>query len=65
MSKVKHRLMGAIHFETAEEVDAACQELKGKGVEFVSKPTDWPWNARAACFVDPEVGLWEIYAWLG
>lgn len=64
MSKVKHRFMGAIQCDTAEEVDAAYDELQSKGVTFLAEPTDWPWQARAAYFVDEEGYMWELYAWI-
>ena len=41
-------------------VDAAYEELKGKGVTFVRPPTDQRWGLRTAHFVDPEGNLWEI-----
>jgi lactoylglutathione lyase len=42
------------------DVDAACNELKAKGVTFVLPPTDQPWGLRMAHFADPEGNLWEI-----
>ena len=42
------------------DVDAAYEELKGKGVTFVRPPTDQRWGLRTAHFVDPEGNLWEI-----
>jgi catechol 2,3-dioxygenase-like lactoylglutathione lyase family enzyme len=41
-------------------VDAAFEELKGKGVTFVRPPTDQRWGLRTAHFVDPEGNLWEM-----
>jgi len=43
-----------------EDVDAAYEELKAKGVTFLRPPTDQPWGLRTAHFADPEGNLWEI-----
>lgn len=43
-----------------EDVDAAYAELKAKGVEFLTPPTDQHWGLRTAYFADPEGHLWEI-----
>jgi lactoylglutathione lyase len=47
------------------DVDAAYEELKGKGVTFVRPPTDQRWGLRTAHFTDPEGTLWEINQSLG
>jgi uncharacterized protein len=64
MAKVKHPIMAAIQCKNPQEVDEAYKDLTQKGVEFLAQPTDWPWKARAAYFVDPEGQIWELYAWL-
>ena len=43
-----------------EDVDAAYEVLKAKGVTFLRPPTDQPWGMRTAYFADPEGNLWEI-----
>lgn len=43
-----------------DDVDAAYQELKRKGVNFVKKPHDEPWGGREASFSDPDGNLLEI-----
>jgi lactoylglutathione lyase len=43
-----------------EDVDAAYEELKAKGVTFVRPPTNQRWGLRTAHFADPEGTLWEI-----
>ncbi len=43
-----------------EDVDAAYEALKAKGVTFLRPPIDQPWGLRTAYFVDPEGNLWEI-----
>ncbi len=48
-----------------EDVDAAYEELKGKGVTFLRPPTDQPWGFRTAYFADPEGNLWEINQLIG
>lgn len=45
-----------------EDVDAAWEELKARGVDFVTEPQDRPdWGIRAAHFRDPDGNLIEIY----
>jgi catechol 2,3-dioxygenase-like lactoylglutathione lyase family enzyme len=43
-----------------EDMDAVCSELSGRGVEFISGPTDRPWGMRTATFADPGGHVWEI-----
>ena len=43
-----------------EDVDAAYEALKAKGVTFLRPPTDQSWGLRTAHFADPEGNLWEI-----
>ncbi len=43
-----------------ENVDAAYEELKAKGVTLLKPPTDQPWGLRTAYFADPEGNFWEI-----
>jgi len=43
-----------------EDVDAAYEELKAKGVTLLRSPTNQPWGLRTAYFADPEGNLWEI-----
>jgi uncharacterized glyoxalase superfamily protein PhnB len=64
MAKVKHPFMAAIFCENVTEVDDAYQHLSNLGVDFITPPQDWPWNARAAYFVDPEGYIWELYTWI-
>ena len=42
------------------DVDAACSELRKRGVELLTGPIDRPWNMRTANFVDPAGHAWEI-----
>jgi catechol 2,3-dioxygenase-like lactoylglutathione lyase family enzyme len=37
-----------------DDVDEAYQNLKDKGVKFVTEPKDQAWGGRTATFVDPE-----------
>jgi lactoylglutathione lyase len=48
-----------------EDVDAAYEALKAKGVTFLRPPTNQPWGLRTAHFADPEGNLWEINQSLG
>jgi lactoylglutathione lyase len=43
-----------------ENVDAAYESLKARGVTFLRPPTDQPWGLRTAYFADPEGNIWEI-----
>ena len=43
-----------------EDVDAAYEALKAKGVTFLRPPTNQPWGLRTAHFADPEGNIWEI-----
>jgi lactoylglutathione lyase len=48
-----------------EDVDAAYETLKAKGVTFLRPPTDQSWGLRTAYFADPEGNIWEINQPLG
>jgi lactoylglutathione lyase len=37
-----------------DDVDKAYQDLKDKGVKFVTEPKDQPWGSRTATFIDPD-----------
>jgi lactoylglutathione lyase len=43
-----------------EDVDAACERLRGQGVELLNGPIDRPWGIRTASFRDPGGHIWEI-----
>jgi len=46
-----------------ENVDAMCEELQEKGVEFKDGPENHPdWGIRSAYFRDPDGNLIEIYS---
>jgi|ERR1700674_908809 len=42
------------------DVDAACAELKARGVELQNGPMDRPWGIRTVSFTDPGGHLWEF-----
>lgn len=44
-----------------DDVDAAYETLKAKGVEFTQPPIDQPWGLRGVYFRDPEGNVWEFY----
>ena len=48
-----------------DDVDAAYEALKAKGVTFLRPPTDQPWGLRTAHFADPEGNPWEIHQSIG
>jgi catechol 2,3-dioxygenase-like lactoylglutathione lyase family enzyme len=51
----------ALIFEV-DSVDETYRQLKAKGVQFVTEPTDRPdWGIRAAHFRDPDGNLIEVY----
>jgi catechol 2,3-dioxygenase-like lactoylglutathione lyase family enzyme len=43
-----------------DDVDAMCDELRGRGVELLNGPMDRPWGIRTATFRDPGGHIWEI-----
>jgi catechol 2,3-dioxygenase-like lactoylglutathione lyase family enzyme len=43
-----------------DDVDAMCDELKRRDVEFLNGPVDRPWGIRTASFRDPGGHVWEI-----
>jgi catechol 2,3-dioxygenase-like lactoylglutathione lyase family enzyme len=43
-----------------DDVDAVCNELAGRGVDFINGPMDREWGMRTACFADPAGHIWEI-----
>ena len=45
---------------SVEDVDAAYEQLKAKGITFLRPPTDQSWGLRTAHFADPEGNIWEI-----
>ena len=45
---------------TVEDVDAMCEMLIARGVEFLNGPMDRPWGIRTASFRDPGGHIWEI-----
>jgi lactoylglutathione lyase len=43
-----------------DDVDAACTELKDRGVTLLNGPMDRVWGQRTATFRDPAGSIWEI-----
>lgn len=43
-----------------EDADAACSELKSRGVELLNGPIDRPWGVRTAAFSDGDGHIWEL-----
>lgn len=50
----------SIHSLRVDDVDAAYEELRAKGVTFLQPPQDRPWEVRIAFFEDPDGHIWEI-----
>ncbi len=56
---------GAIYTLTeSEDVDSQYEDLKRKGVVFLTQPTTQPWGQRTAYFTDPDGHIWEIQQWM-
>jgi catechol 2,3-dioxygenase-like lactoylglutathione lyase family enzyme len=43
-----------------DDVDAACAELKARGVELLNGPMNRVWGVRTASFTDPGGHIWEF-----
>lgn len=43
-----------------DDADAACAELRERGVELLNGPLDRPWGVRTAAFADPAGHVWEV-----
>jgi catechol 2,3-dioxygenase-like lactoylglutathione lyase family enzyme len=43
-----------------DDVDAACDELRRRGIELLNGPMDRPWGIRTAAFRDTDGHVWEI-----
>lgn len=57
----RHLILG---WEAVDDVDKLYEELKRKGVRFLSKPRTQPWGQRVAYFQDPDGHIWEISSWV-
>jgi lactoylglutathione lyase len=59
---VANRVAGsrAVFTIPVADVDAACVELKRRGVEVLNGPMDRAWGVRTASFADPGGHIWEI-----
>jgi len=56
---------GAIYtFAESEDIDRQYEDLKRKGVVFLTQPTTQPWGQRTAYFADPDGHIWEIQQWI-
>lgn len=45
---------------TVPDCDAACAELRARGIELLNGPVDRPWGVRTAAFQDPDGHAWEL-----
>jgi lactoylglutathione lyase len=43
-----------------KDADAACAELRVRGVKLLNGPMDREWGVRTAAFADPDGHIWEI-----
>jgi catechol 2,3-dioxygenase-like lactoylglutathione lyase family enzyme len=43
-----------------DDVDAACAQLRARGVELLNGPMNRPWGIRTASFADPGGHIWEF-----
>lgn len=51
---------GAVYAYEVEDVEAACAELRSKGVVLFEGPKNVPWGQTVAYFKDPDGHVWEI-----
>ncbi|MBK0422730.1 VOC family protein [Leucobacter sp. CSA2] len=56
-------VMLACELESPEAIDRTYGDYLARGVEFVSPPKDYPWNARCIYFDGPNGEFWEFFAW--
>jgi catechol 2,3-dioxygenase-like lactoylglutathione lyase family enzyme len=42
------------------DADAACAQLKDRGVVLLNGPLDRSWGVRTAAFADPDGHVWEV-----
>lgn len=43
-----------------DDVDRACERLRGLGVDLLNGPHNRPWGPRTATFADPSGHCWEL-----
>jgi catechol 2,3-dioxygenase-like lactoylglutathione lyase family enzyme len=43
-----------------DDVDAACERLRARGVNILNGPMTRPWGPRTAAFADPSGHCWEL-----
>ncbi len=43
-----------------DDADAACAELRQRGVDLLNGPIDREWGVRTAAFSDPDGHVWEL-----
>ncbi len=65
MDRVKYCDQQAIRCESPEMLDQIYEILKADGVEFISKPKSYEWNAYCVYFIDVSGHMWELYCWTG
>ncbi|MCI8561556.1 MAG: hypothetical protein HFH03_10625 [Dorea sp.] len=65
MDKVKYYDQQAIRCESPEMLDLKYEKLKAEGVEFISEPKSYEWNAYCVYFIDNSGHMWELYCWMG
>lgn len=58
-------VMAAVRMPDRDAVDAETARLEAAGVAISRQPQEWPWNAYASYFDDPDGNLWEVYCWMG
>jgi len=54
----------AIYSFAEGDVDLLYQQLKAKGVQFITVPNVQPWGQKTAYFTDPDGNIWEIQEWV-
>lgn len=51
---------GSVIAYQVDDIDKACLELKGKGINIFEGPKKTPWGQTVAYFIDPDSNIWEI-----
>ncbi len=53
-----------ISWDVVPDIDKLYEELKTKGILFLTEPKTQPWGQRVAYFSDPDDHIWEISSWV-
>ncbi len=51
---------GAVYAYQVEDIAKSCEELREKGIQIFSGPSNMSWGQSVAYFKDPDNHIWEI-----